>query len=129
MRVMQLRYGSCLVRKTTAHLAVGGIVTKNNLDCHAPTKCCALPSLIDGPHASYANAPHNIIVSELRSLERQHRRCLSYLATSQTLSRGGCCGRSHCSCRNYSRTAWRDCRCSGCSRYSYYFNRNMRGIW
>src|SRR2546427_144033 len=78
----------------------------------------------------------DIVVSELHTLESQHRWCLSNLTTSQPLCSSRCrvCRRRHSPSGNYSRTTWCDCSCSrrwraGCSGYGYYNKFNMRGIW
>src|SRR5437763_7200918 len=57
MWMMQARYNTRLTCEAASHFAIISIVTKNDLDRHAPTKRSALSSLIDSPHASYTNAP------------------------------------------------------------------------
>src|SRR6202165_6263940 len=68
MRMLQTGNRARLPRETPAHLAVGGITAEYHLDRHAPPERCTLPALVDRPHASYANAPDNIIIAKLRTL-------------------------------------------------------------
>src|SRR6059058_5571868 len=76
--MMQTCHCTSLSHKAAAHITIGSVAPKNNLDSYTSIKSCALLSLIDSSHATHTNASDDIVIAKLSAFQSQHRLRLSF---------------------------------------------------